>query len=607
MKVLEVDTKSNNNTNNTNNNSSYWKDIQDSLHNEFGDNIYNSWLSKLNFVSYNSYELCLSVETSFIKEWITKEFLNGKKRKINGEYIYITKGIKQVLLEQFNIKSITIIVDDTINTNANTNNYINTNTNNYTNTHNQNNNNYNTNYNTNYNNNNNSTNNTNYNNINYNNTNYNNTNNTNNNIISISEYDNIYTIGTELNKLYTFDNYVVGESNKLAYSIARTIINSLNTNTNTNTNNINNNITNNNTTINNTANTNTTSNNNNQSITNNNTTTNNNDNNDYNNTVINNTNANTTTNNTNTLNFDINPFFLYSEVGLGKTHLMQAMAWEFKERYKDKNVVYLTAEKFMFLFVQSLKNNNINTFKDKFRNIDILLIDDIQFIAGKDGTQKEFFYTFNTLLSDNKKIILACNKAPDNMENIDIQLKSRLSSGIVVDILKPDYNMRLELAKKKAEVLGLQCKEEVFEYIAENITTTNRDIEGTIKKLLIYQKFMNNNNLITLDIAKKVLKDTLNTNKKVITIDKIQQKVAEYYKITKTELLSDKRDRKYSLPRQIAFYLSKKITQKSYPEIAREFNNKNHATVIFAYNKIEKELQSNIEMIDDIKNIEKMV
>ena len=553
MKVLEVDTKSNNNTNNTNNNSSYWKDIQNSLHNEFGDNIYNSWLSKLNFVSYNSYELCLSVETSFIKEWITKEFLNGKKRKINGEYIYITKGIKQVLLEQFNIKSITIIVDDTINTNTNTNNYINTNINNYTNIHNQNNN-YNTNYN-NYNNNNNTNYNTNYNNNNINNTNYtnytntnnynntnynnynnnNNTNNTNNNIISISEYDNIYTIGTELNKLYTFDNYVVGESNKLAYSIAKSIINNEN------------------------------------------------------------------------LGFDVNPFFLYSEVGLGKTHLMQAMAWEFKERYKDKNVVYLTAEKFMFLFVQSLKNNNINTFKDKFRNIDILLIDDIQFIAGKDGTQKEFFYTFNTLLSDNKKIILACNKAPDNMENIDIQLKSRLSSGIIVDILKPDYNMRLELAKKKAEVLGLQCKEEVFEYIAENITTTNRDIEGGIKKLLVHQKFINNNNLITLDIAKKVLKDTLNANKKVITIDKIQQKVAEYYKITKTELLSDKRDRKYSLPRQIAFYLSKKITQKSYPEIAREFNNKNHATVIFAYNKIEKELQSNIEMIDDIKSIEKMV
>ena len=545
--MLEVDTKSNNNTNNTNNNSSYWKDIQDSLHNEFGDNIYNSWLSKLNFVSYNSYELCLSVETSFIKEWITKEFLNGKKRKINGEYIYITKGIKQVLLEQFNIKSINIIVDDTINTNAiannytNTNNYNNTNYNNYTN-------NNNTNYNTSYNNNNiNNTNNTNY--TNY--TNTNNYNNTNNNIISISEYDNIYTIGTELNKLYTFDNYVVGESNKLAYSIAKSIINNEN------------------------------------------------------------------------LGFDVNPFFLYSEVGLGKTHLMQAMAWEFKERYKDKNVVYLTAEKFMFLFVQSLKNNNINTFKDKFRNIDILLIDDIQFIAGKDGTQKEFFYTFNTLLSDNKKIILACNKAPDNMENIDIQLKSRLSSGIVVDILKPDYNMRLELAKKKAEVLGLQCQKsqqennnnEVFEYIANNITTTNRDIEGAIKKLLIHQKFINNNNPITLDIAKEVLKDTINNinnnnnnnNKKTITIDKIQQKVAEYYKITKTELLSNKRDRKYSLPRQIAFYLSKKITQKSYPEIAREFNNKNHATVIFAYNKIKKELQSNIEMIDDVKNIEKMV
>ena len=454
-----------------------WENIKDSLHNEFGDKIYNSWLSKLNFVSYNSNTLCMSVETSFIKEWITKEFLNGKKRKIDGKYVFIEKGIKQILLEKFNIKDIEIIVDDTIKQN---------------------------------------------------------TENNNNNVVSISQHDNVYTIGTELNKLYTFDNYVVGDSNKLAYSVAKSIINNED------------------------------------------------------------------------LGFDVNPFFLYSEVGLGKTHLMQAMAWEFQEKYKDKNVVYLTAEKFMFLFVQSLQNKDINAFKDKFRNIDILLIDDIQFIAGKDGTQKEFFYTFNTLLSDNKKIILACNKAPDNMENIDIQLKSRMSSGIVVDILKPDYNMRLELAKKKAEVLGLQCKEEVFEYIAENITTTNRDIEGVIKKLLVHQKFINNE-IITLDVAKKILKDTLNANKKVITIDKIQQKVAEFFKITKTELLSDKRDRKYSLPRQVAFYLAKKITKKSYPEIGREFANKNHATVIFACNKIEKELQSNAEILNAINNIEKTI
>ncbi len=455
-----------------------WENIKDSLHNEFGDKIYNSWLSKLNFVSYNSNTLCMSVETYFIKEWITKEFLNGKKRKIDGKYVFIEKGIKQILLEKFNIKDIEIIVDDTIKQNTENNN--------------------------------------------------------NNNVVSISQHDNVYTIGTELNKLYTFDNYVVGDSNKLAYSVAKSIINNED------------------------------------------------------------------------LGFDVNPFFLYSEVGLGKTHLMQAMAWEFQEKYKDKNVVYLTAEKFMFLFVQSLQNKDINAFKDKFRNIDILLIDDIQFIAGKDGTQKEFFYTFNTLLSDNKKIILACNKAPDNMENIDIQLKSRMSSGIVVDILKPDYSMRLELAKKKAEVLGLQCKEEVFEYIAENITTTNRDIEGVIKKLLVHQKFINNE-IITLDVAKKILKDTLNANKKVITIDKIQQKVAEFFKITKTELLSDKRDRKYSLPRQVAFYLAKKITKKSYPEIGREFANKNHATVIFACNKIEKELQSNAEILNAIHSIEKMI
>lgn len=452
-----------------------WEDIQVLLHNEFGNEIYNSWLSKLNFVSSSSNGICMSVETPFIKEWITKEFLDGKKRKVNGEYIWIKKGIKQLLFEKFSIKSIEIIVDSSIKSQ-----YIKKDE---------------------------------------------------SNIVSISEHDNVYTIGTELNKLYTFENYIVGDSNKLAYSVAQSIIHEEN------------------------------------------------------------------------IGFDVNPFFLYSEVGLGKTHLMQAMAWEFKEKYKNKNIVYLSAEKFMFLFVQSLQNKDINSFKDKFRNIDILLIDDIQFIAGKEGTQKEFFYTFNALLSDNKKIILACNKAPDNMENIDIQLKSRMSGGIVVDIVRPDYDMRFKLAKKKAEVLGLQCSDEVFEYIAQNITTTNRDIDGAIKKLLVHQKFINAE--ITINTLKNILKDTLNANKKVITIEKIQQKVSDYYKITKTELLSAKRDRKFSLPRQIAFYLAKKITKKSFPEIGREFGNKNHATVIFACNKIEKEMQNNLEIIESINNIEK--
>lgn len=454
-----------------------WSDIQTIFHEEFGSEIYNSWLSKLNFVSYNLNSICLSVETSFIKEWITKEFLNGKKRKINGEYVWIKKGIKQLLLEKFNIKTVEIIIDNSVKSQ----------------------------------------------NINY----------EADNVVSISEHNNVYTIGAELNKLFTFENYVVGESNKLAYSVAKSIINE------------------------------------------------------------------------EAIGFDVNPLFLYSEVGLGKTHLIQAMAWELKEKYKNKNIVYLSAEKFMYLFVQSLQNKDINAFKEQFRNIDILLIDDIQFIAGKEGTQKEFFYTFNTLLSDNKKIILACNKAPDNMENIDNQLKSRMSSGIVVDINRPDYDMRFRLAKKKAEVLGLQCSDEIFEYIAKNITTTNRDIEGAIKKLLVHQKFINSN--ITIDIVKTILKDTLNANKKIITIDKIQQKVADFYKITKTELLSDRRDRKFSLPRQIAFYLSKKITQKSFPEIGREFGNKNHATVIFAYNKITKEVEKNTEILSNITEIEKLL
>lgn len=451
-----------------------WLNMQKLFQNEFGIEIYNSWLSKLNFVSFNGFELTVSVETKFIKEWITKEFLNGRKKKANGEIIWLKKGIRQLLLEQFNVKNVEIIVDKTIKSELPV----------YT-----------------------------------------------NNVSNLSEHENIFTVGTELNPLYTFENYVVGDSNKLACSVAHSIINEED------------------------------------------------------------------------LGFNVNPFFVYGKVGLGKTHLIQAMAWEFKNKCKNKNVVYLSAEKFMYLFVRSLQNKNINEFKEQFRNIDILLIDDIQFIAGKDGTQKEFFYTFNALLSDNKIIIMACDKSPENMENIDNQLKSRMSGGIVVDILMPNYEMRLELAKKKAQILGLNCSDEVFEYIAQNVISTNRDIEGTIKKLLIHQKFVNQN--INLDVIKNILKETISANNKVITIQKIQQKVVDFYKITKLELLSDKRDRKFSLPRQVACYLSKKLTKKSFSEIGREFGNKNHATVMFACNKIEKELQDNSEFAEIVDKIEK--
>lgn len=453
-----------------------WSNIKKIFQSEFGNEIYNSWLSKLNLVSYNSYELVMSVETTFIKEWISKEFVEGKKRKIDDKIVWIKKGIRQILLEKLDIKSIDIIVDKTIKSE----------TSNYT-----------------------------------------------NNVVSISEHDNIYTLGTELNPLFTFENYVVGDSNKLAHSVARAILDDKD------------------------------------------------------------------------LGFDVNPFFIYSEVGLGKTHLLQSMAWEFKEKYKNKNIVYLSAEKFMFLFVSSLQNKNVDEFKSKFRNVDILLIDDIQFIAGKEGTQKEFFYTFNTLLSDNKKIIMACNKSPDNMENIDNSLKSKMSGGIVVDISKPDYDMRLKLAKKKAEVLGLNCDDSILEHIASNIKTTSRDVEGAIKKLLVHQKFIEND--ITIESVNKILKDSIIANKKTISIESIQKKVSEYFKITKLDIVSEKRDRKFSLPRQIAFYLSKKLTNKSFPEIGREFGNKNHATVIFACNKIEKELQTNAELLENIEKISKSI
>ena len=443
--------------------------------NIYGEEVYINLLSKLNVVSLKDKNLILSVQTNFLKKYIEENFFSETKQLINNKLSYINSPLKDALLKEFNIDSIEIIIDNSITTTQNE---------------------------------------------------------KQNNLLSISQHKNLFNIGTELNNLFTFENFIVGSSNKLAYSVANSIIENKNNNL-------------------------------------------------------------------------YNPFFLYSEVGLGKTHLIQAIAWKLKEIYPNKNIVYLSAEKFMYLFVKSLQEKTINEFKEQFRNIEILLIDDIQFIAGKEGTQKEFFYTFNMLLNENKTIIMACNKAPNNLEKIDIQLKSKIKSGIIVDITRPDTLTRYEIAQKKASIYGLKCEDEIFEYISQNINTTCRDIEGAIKRLLIEQQI--NKTPITLENTKQILKNSLNISNKTITLNIIQEQVSKFYKIDKKDLLSSRRDKKFSFPRQVAFYLSRKLTNKTFMEIASNFNNKNYATIIYACNKLQTEIKTNSILLYQITEIEKII
>lgn len=448
-----------------------WNSVKSSFKKEFGETLYNAWLDCLDVVSLNNFEAVLSVPTAFIKEWIVRDFLNGKYKIVDGERICVKKGIKEILKDFYpTLTSFNIVVNkkeilEEIPLE--------------------------------------------------------------NNVKSISEEDNIYTIGTVLNKNYTFDNFVVGSSNKLAFKVSNNIAAS------------------------------------------------------------------------DDIDNYINPLFLYGNAGLGKTHLCQAIAWE--KQKQNKKVIYLTAEKFMFLFVQSLQNQDVNNFKNRFRNIDILIIDDIQFILGKDKTQKEFFYTFETLINDNKQIVLACDRSPSHLEDLDEKLKSRINGGLIVDIKEPDYELRCDIIKSKMS--NIRLSSDLIDYIAVNVTSSGREIEGFLKRLKV------NQDMLDIEITKKEIDSLLEdfVSKKVINVDIIQDRVASYFNISLNELKSEKRNKELVLPRHIAMYLSKKLTNKSFPDIAKSFNGKNHATIIHAVNKIEKSINTDKSILETVKSIEELL
>ena len=309
-----------------------------------------------------------------------------------------------------------------------------------------------------------------------------------------------------------------------------------------------------------------------------------------------------------------NPLFIYGNSGLGKTHLMHAIGNYIETKYKKK-VLYVTSDDFMNDFTGlARKNNNVNNldyvefFKNKYRNVDVLLIDDIQFLGGAEKTQQEFFHTFNNLYNDSKQIIVSSDRSPEDLKVLEDRLRTRFAWGLQVDISPPDYSLKVAIIKNKLKRENIVIGEDVISYIASNIGNDVRQLEGSITRLVAYSAIMCENN-ITLEFAMEALRDF--TKRDAVTdqndIRRIQKSVANFYNISFEDMKSKKRTPNLAIPRQVAMYLCRKLTDESFERIGIEFSGKNHATVIHACNKIENEMKINKDLNDAIANIEKQL
>ena len=301
-----------------------------------------------------------------------------------------------------------------------------------------------------------------------------------------------------------------------------------------------------------------------------------------------------------------NPLYIYGGVGMGKTHLLNAIGLSLKEKNK---VMFISAERFMYQFVKSIKSNEMVKFKEYFRNTDILLIDDIQFMNGKEAMQEEFFHTFNALIDKGSQIIISADRAPNKLSRIKERIKSRFSGGLVVDIQKSNYDLRHKIVKIKTEELNvfysnqINISDEIKKFISSEIKTSIRELVGAINRIVSFSRIYNK--APNISETKVILKDLLNLPENKVTIDLIQSTVCKFYKISKNEMLSPRRSRYLVRPRQTAIYLTKILTSKSLPEIGREFSNRDHTTIIHSVKTIEKLKKDDPELnnnIDTLKN-----
>jgi chromosomal replication initiator protein len=300
-----------------------------------------------------------------------------------------------------------------------------------------------------------------------------------------------------------------------------------------------------------------------------------------------------------------NPLYVYGTVGLGKTHILNAIGNELKKT--DKKIIYLSAERFMYQFVKSIKNKDTQKFKDVFRNVDVLILDDIQFISGKEVTQEEFFYTFNSLIENQSQVIISCDRPPNDLDRIQDRIKSRLAGGLVVDIQAPDIALRLQILKNRCKTeetyFGKEVliNDEILSFIANEFKSSIRDMLGVLNRIIASSRIQNK--VPTLQDAKLILKDLLNNMQSVITIEDIQKLVVNYYNLPMSDFLSSRRSRHIARPRQVAMYLSKKLTTKSLPDIGRKFTGRDHTTVIHAIKKVEELMAADKKFEYEVQDI----
>ena len=294
-----------------------------------------------------------------------------------------------------------------------------------------------------------------------------------------------------------------------------------------------------------------------------------------------------------------NPLFLYGGVGLGKTHLMHAIAWQKKKVNPALKILYLSAEKFMYEFIKALRFKNTVAFKDQFRSVDLLMIDDVQFIIGKESTQEEFFHTFNALADQNRQIVVSADKSPSDLEGLEERLRSRLGWGLVADIHPTTYELRLTIIEAKSEKYNISMPKDVSEFLAHKITSSVRELEGALTRLAAHVTLVGRP--IDLEIAQDLLQDLLRASDRRTTIDQIQKKVAEHFNVKISDMHSARRSRTIARPRQIAMYLSKNLTTRSLPEIGRKFGGRDHTTVIHAIKKVQELKRNDSNFSEDIE------
>jgi chromosomal replication initiator protein len=300
-----------------------------------------------------------------------------------------------------------------------------------------------------------------------------------------------------------------------------------------------------------------------------------------------------------------NPLFLYGAVGLGKTHLMHSIAWDIRLRDPSRRVLYLSAEKFMYQFIRALRFKDTMAFKDQFRSVDVLMIDDVQFIGGKDSTQEEFFHTFNALVDQNRQVIISADKSPTDLEGLEERLRSRLGWGLVADIHPTTYELRLGILQSKVEKLGVAVPTKVLEFLAHKITSNVRELEGAMNRIAAHATLVGRD--ITLEATQEVLHDLLRSYERRVTIEEIQRQVASHYQIRIGDMHSARRSRSIARPRQIAMFLAKQLTQHSLPDIGRRFGGRDHTTVLHAVKKVDELCLIDKQFQDDVEFLRRML